>query len=116
MQAYVASWAVAFAVTQAVEAPIYARAIGAPYRRAFAIGFGASLLTHPPLWFVIPRYVEWGPTTWAVSEVAVTLVEAAWLWTMGAADRSPTRVLGLAVIANGASILVGESLRLFVDF
>ena len=44
-------WLVAFAFTQIVEIPIYLRALrGRP-----AVAFGASALTHPIVWFVIPR-------------------------------------------------------------
>ncbi len=108
-------WLAAFAVTQIVEVPIYLRALarspetrGAPRSIRFAIAFGASLLTHPFVWFVFPRlhlgltYVErsllsevfaWGfETLW----LRFFGVERAWLWSLA---------------ANSASVAVGLSLR-----
>lgn len=47
-------WLVAFLFTQAVEIPIYVK--GA--RTTAAQGFGATALTHPFVWFVIPGLAE----------------------------------------------------------
>jgi hypothetical protein len=50
-------WLFAFLFTQAVEVPIYARALAGTRwaRHALLIAFGASAITHPIVWFVIPH-------------------------------------------------------------
>jgi hypothetical protein len=54
-----ARWIYAFVLTQAIEIPIYLYAFrrqGSPrslWRRAL-IAFGASAMTHPVVWFVLP--------------------------------------------------------------
>ncbi len=50
MQSYFAHWVFAFVFTQFVEIPIYVRGL----RVRPLIAFGASALTHPVVWFVIP--------------------------------------------------------------
>ena len=53
-------WLLAFAFTQAVEVPVYVRALG-PGRRLAGralIAFGASAITHPIVWFALPRLWE----------------------------------------------------------
>lgn len=57
---YLHAWLSAFAFTQLIEAPIYLRAQardGAPasWARRLGLGLLASALTHPCVWFVIPR-------------------------------------------------------------
>jgi hypothetical protein len=49
------AWLLAFLFTQAVEVPIYMRGLRA---RAFE-AFGATALTHPIVWFVIPEVWDW---------------------------------------------------------
>ena len=54
-------WLLAFAFTELVEVPLYARALrgDGAVRGLFAasaVGFGASLITHPIVWFAIPRW------------------------------------------------------------
>jgi hypothetical protein len=108
-------WLAAFALTEIVEVPIYWRALArSPETRVqppavrFAIAFGASLLTHPFVWFVFPRlhlgltYIErsllselfaWGfETLW----FRFFGLERAWLWSLA---------------ANSASVAVGLSIR-----
>src|SRR5262249_7561235 len=79
-----AAWLSAFAFTQAVEVPIYIFGLGidgaedATVARRAAIGFGASALTHPIVWFVIPGLLPWA-SYWsmvAVAETFAVLVEA----------------------------------------
>ncbi len=53
-------WLVAFVFTQAVEMPIYRRWAGATW----AQGFGATALTHPFVWFVIPGLVDRAYLAW----------------------------------------------------
>lgn len=67
-------WLAAFLFTQLVEVPIYTYAL----RGRALVAFGASALTHPIVWFVIPRYWHgggyWGLV--AASETFAVLVEA----------------------------------------
>ena len=48
-------WFWAFLFTQIVEVPIYMRGMRARFHEAL----GASSLTHPIVWFVIPEILEW---------------------------------------------------------
>jgi hypothetical protein len=57
---YVHAWLSAFVFTQLIEAPIYLRAQvrdGEPagWVRRLGLGLLASAITHPCVWFVIPR-------------------------------------------------------------
>ncbi len=58
-----AGWLPVFLFTQAIEVPIYARALrradaGRTLLAAAAIAFGASALTHPVVWFVMPGVTD----------------------------------------------------------
>jgi hypothetical protein len=113
-------WLVAFALTQAVECPIYVRA----FRVRLPVAFAASALTHPVVCFVLPalwRAVYLATVTahpsWklspgayfvgygALAEPLAVIAEAAWLaWRA----RLPWRRAFLAsIVANTASALVG---------
>lgn len=48
-------WFWAFLFTQIVEMPIYMRGLRARVHEAF----GATALTHPIVWFVIPELFDW---------------------------------------------------------
>lgn len=103
-------WAIAFAFTQMVEAPIYAAAIGESRvrRERWGIALAASLLTHPMVWFVIPDlvgYIAPEASHWsaiAVAETFAVTLEAAWLYTFGVRP-----AFALALVANGASFTLG---------
>jgi hypothetical protein len=90
--------------------PLYIRALPKT-RSLFAralIAFGASALTHPVVWFIIPRF--WlGHSFVAMivaSEVFAVVVEAAWLARFGVA-----RALAWSVGANAASVIAGLAVR-----
>lgn len=54
-------WLSAFAFTQAIEVPIYfvlLRGTGRSPARRLAIAFGASAITHPIVWWLLPRAWE----------------------------------------------------------
>lgn len=100
------AWLAAFAVTQAVETPIYAWRLGWR-RRAWLVGFGASCLTHPFIFCVLPRW--WSGDWWSyflAAEAIAVVGEAAWL----ALFRVPAPMLW-ALIANAASVAVGATCR-----
>jgi p-aminobenzoyl-glutamate transporter AbgT len=102
------SWSFAFALTQAIEVPIYTFALR---RRglgvAAIVGFGASALTHPVVWFVLRPLLEPRLGYWpyvASAEVFAWVAEAAYLRALG--EPSP-RAAGLAFVANATSVAVG---------
>ncbi len=98
------AWAHAFALTELVEVPIYLAALRRhPWLRRLGGAFGASLLTHPLLWFALPALPLSYPTYVFVAEVATVLVEAGFLKLLGS-----TRPLVWAIAANGASFLLGK--------
>ncbi len=97
MQAYL----LAFCFTQAIEIPIYVAALDC----GFLAAFGASLLTHPIVWFVIfdPRWHLGYAFTTLVAELFAWLVEAAYFgWWL-----RYRRALTVTFMANLASLLVG---------
>jgi hypothetical protein len=99
-------WARAYGLTQLVEVPIYLYA-ARKLRRRWLYAVGASTLTHPVLWFLLPwpeppvamrdylAVCAWG-------ESFVFVVEALWGWTLKVP--SPWK---WSFIANGASITAG---------
>lgn len=116
-------FALAFALTQIVEVPIFTRALRGPRPLAarVAIAFGASALTHPIVWFVMPlvaarllaassrvgvsldligRTLLYG----ALAEGFAVLAEAAWLRAFGV-----RRALPWSIAANAASVIVGTA-------
>ncbi|WP_146657892.1 hypothetical protein [Enhygromyxa salina] len=111
------AWLLAFAFTQLIEVPIYIRALleRLPEREpvckrwpaALAIAFGASAVTHPIVWFVMPKLI---PGSWLtmviVAELFAITVEAAWLRGFGL-----QRSLAWAAFANSASVAIGLLLR-----
>jgi hypothetical protein len=113
-------WLVAFALTQAVECPIYVRA----FRVRLRVAFAASAITHPVVCFVFP--VLWraiylaavtGHPSWtlspgayfvgygALAEPFAVVVEAAWL--IWRARLAPRRAFVASIVANTASALAG---------
>jgi hypothetical protein len=85
---FVLRWLWAFVFTQLVETGIYVQATPTrPLRERLAIGLGASAITHPLVWFVIPDItqafgISWWPTV-AIAETFAVLVEAGWLAAFG---------------------------------
>ncbi len=107
-------WLSAFALTQAVETPIYAAALAFrsdPARRlttCVAYGFLASLLTHPVVWWVIPELITLDRYAlfFAVAEGFAVVCEALLMRALRL-----RHALLWALVANGASVLVGMALR-----
>jgi hypothetical protein len=104
----------AFLFTQAVEVPIWAHAFGAHRRLApggvpwppwagVVAGFGASAITHPVVWFVVPRYALGGYVAMgAQAEAFAVVVEALYTSALGL-----RWALGWSLLANGASAGLG---------
>ncbi len=97
-----AGWLFAFALTQAVEMPIWAVAL-CGRRGRWLVAFGASALTHPIVWWVFPRL--WPSGYWAMvvaAEAFAVLAEAAYMRAFGL-----RRALPWSLLANGASCAAG---------
>lgn len=120
-----ASFALAFAITQIVEVPIYLRALRhreppLSWPRRASIAFGASLFTHPIVWFVMPALSmslyatalhagapnlgETGRTLLygALAEGFAVIAEALYLKAFRA-----TRPLVWSALSNATSVVVG---------
>lgn len=106
-------WLLAFAFTQVVEVPIYALAAkrfwperaSLPWR--IVLGFGASALTHPFVWFVFPRLIRDDWTTMVVvAETFAVVAEAIYLRMTGM-----KRAFWVALVANMASLWLGLASR-----
>jgi hypothetical protein len=112
-------WLVAFVFTQAIEVPIYMRALGirpdqgGGRARALAIAFGASLITHPIVWFVIPRL--WLGRSYeamvVASEIFAVGAEAIYLQRFGV-----HRAFAWSLTANAASAGLALLSRHFVGW
>jgi len=111
------AWLSAFLFTEAVEVPIYLacmqlpadddrpRALDGPGGR-LAVAFGASLVTHPIVWFLIPRipagsYAEMV----ARAEAFAIVAEAFYFYALGFFNGRRAFLWSLA--ANAASATLG---------
>lgn len=125
--AYFGSWLAAFALTQAIEVPLYLR-LTVP-RRPW-VAFGASAWTHPLLWFAWPygwiALTNHAPSvvlpwldgadreTWlstGVAEFLVVVLEG--LWFRALRGQRPWRA---SLIANTASCGVGVLLHFTIGW
>lgn len=104
-------WCRAFLATQLIEVPIVVGWLRdrLPVPQSVTLAVLASALTHPALWYLMPRLQpEW--LNLAVGEALVWLAEAAWyrhwLARAGVPDAG-RRAFGVACLANGSSMLTG---------
>lgn len=94
-------WFVAFALTQLFEMPLYFKA-----SKSWRVGFFASAMTHPLVWFVFPLLpLPYWPMV-ACAEVFAVVAEAVWL----RANKVP-HALWWSLGANGFSFSMGLLLR-----
>lgn len=110
------SWVWAFLFTQAVEIPIYLAAmhrqrVDRPWRARAAIAFGATALTHPIVWYVLPWL---GLPYWVYVGVAEAFAVVAEGLYLGAFDLR--RALLWSLLANGASAGLGLTSRALFSF
>ena len=100
-------WLKAFLLTQLIEVPIWVRSqrgVARPLQARLGVGFGASAITHPIVWFFFP----WALASVddrvmvALAELFAWLVE--WRW---AAHFGVRRPLLWSAVANGASFSAG---------
>lgn len=100
-------WLAAFALTQLVEVPIYLRA-----QRRFSVAFGASAITHPVVWFVVPLLWHGSYAGMViVAETFAVVTEALWL-----RRAEVPRAFTWSLVANGASVAVGFAVRALVGW
>jgi hypothetical protein len=109
----VRAWLHAFLLTQAIELPFYSRALAPrPLAGRVTLGLGASLLTHPVVWFAMPALVQRPYVAMAiVAESFAVLVEAGYLATLRV--RAAWR---WSLAANLTSVSVGLLLRELVGW
>ncbi|MFT7582858.1 MAG: hypothetical protein ACI9MR_004542 [Myxococcota bacterium] len=116
MSEYQLQWLTAFAMTLAIEVPIYVLVLRKPMRgwaQPLFVGILAQCITHWAVWFVAPHwelsrtdYVLW----LLLVELGVTLVEALWvaLWLSGLGwKRALFWGLLVSLLANVVSTLIG---------
>ena len=102
------TWLGAFLLTQAIELPIYVRGtrhadLSVPWR--LAIGFGASAVTHPVVWFVLREHLSpfvGFPVIFGLAETFAVVTEALYLRAFGV-----PRPWGLSLLANATSASIG---------
>jgi hypothetical protein len=114
-------WLAAFLFTQAIEVPIWMTALARSTPRphpSFAhralIAFGASLLTHPLVWFVLPWLLPPAlsfQTKVLFLEAFAIGIEAAYMRAFGM-----RYAILWSLLANTASAGIGLTLRHFFGF
>jgi hypothetical protein len=109
-------YAAALLLTLAIEVPIVAGGLARWYRvpavRGVLLAILASVLTHPIVWFILPRLLV--PAIGSLGYLLVAegfawLAEAALYWL--ATRRDPFELLLLSLVANLASFTVGGLLQ-----
>jgi len=116
MAGALAAWISAFAFTQALEIPLYVAAVRRSVRRGatlrpvdlaaqIALAFGASAVTHPIIWFLIPRipcdsYVEMV----ARAELFAVIVEAFYFYALEVFNLRRALFWSLVINATSASL------------
>lgn len=108
---FLRAWAWAFLFTQVVEIPIYAIAL----RVSLPAAFGASALTHPIVWFAFFNPIFDEQPYWprvVAAELFAWLAEAAYFRFGFKKDRA----LLWALVANGASVLLGFASRAWLEW
>jgi hypothetical protein len=101
-------WALAFALTQVIETPLYTWGLiraGRPRGAALLLGFGASCLTHPIVWFWLPALSLPAPRYIALAELFAFVAETVYLRAAGL-----TRAPLWAAVGNFASFAAGACL------
>jgi hypothetical protein len=104
-------WAEAFVLTLAVETPVLMLSLPRPAARWVVASLGLNCLTHPALWYVVPRFEPWAAWV-AVAEVGVWATEAlALAWVLRRQGEAPADAArwaaGATLAANVASTTVG---------
>lgn len=107
-------WARAYAETCVVEGLVHVallRGTIVPLRRLVLVSWGLNTLTHPALWYAVPRFEPY--LTWvAVAELGVWLTEAAALSVVLVRTGHPSRsavphALLVTLVANVVTTMIG---------
>jgi len=108
----VSGWFAAFMVTILVEIPVATfllRDSGTDPRRLVVLVVLANLVTHPALWYVIPQLLPVGSVRYTVAGEAWAVgAEALFYWAAIKGLRA-RRAIGVALVANLASFIVGRA-------
>ncbi|MFO0678929.1 MAG: hypothetical protein U0169_20545 [Polyangiaceae bacterium] len=103
------AWLLAFAFTQIVEIPIYVRTL----RVAPLVAFGASALTHPIVWFVLPRVRHSMGLSYdaylVIAETFAVVAEGVYFHALTKKKSS----YGWSLVANATSVVLGLASRHF---
>jgi len=106
-------WLKAFALTvlveEAVAVPLLHAAEPRGWRRA-AVVFFANLASHPAVWFVFPLLGLSYPSMLWLAEAWAVVIEAIF-YAVVFAGAPKRRLLGVALLANGASWTIGNVVR-----
>ena len=112
MEPYELEWARAFALTLAIELPLYfllLRREGFGARTALGAGLAANALSHPLLWFAFPMFEPYVAYA-AAGEAMVIAVEVAVVYAAGRMARVRmhiARIVTVVVVVNAVSMVVG---------
>ena len=102
------TWLKLFILAQLIELPIYYKLIEAHNVKKLLLGFGASAITHPLLWFMMP----WDSAPFllllVIGEAAVFIVEGIFLKSFGI--KNPFYI---STLANSASMITGVLIDYF---
>ena len=104
-------WAWAFAWTCAIEVPVVLLLLGprAGWMHAGLAALAAQVLTHPALWYLVPRFEPY--EAWLIcAELGVTAVEAGLFLGLLRARGVPRSIgwaVGTSVLANTVSTVIG---------
>jgi hypothetical protein len=106
------AWVRAFALTLAVEVPLFAIVTKrvAPPRQRVALAVVANLASHPLVWFAFPE-LGLGYRAWLGFAEAWALVSEALIYAMLLPTLGIRRAALLSLVANGASLSLGLVLR-----
>lgn len=100
----VVRWLFAFLFTQAIEVPIYRKTL----RCGYDVAFGASAITHPIVWFLIPGI---GQNLLRLSRPEMNIFAELFTWLVETAYFAILlrrhRVAGWTLLANSASYTSG---------
>ena len=109
------AWLFAFGITMVVElvvAGFMLRGVQAQaWRRLTLIAIG-QFATHPVVWFVLPDLALPRPLYVMIAETWAWGVEAV-LYATACSSLGFRRALWISLVANGASVIVGEVVRAF---
>ncbi len=104
-------WLVAFGLTLATELPLLLRLLrgAGSRRRILGVGLAANALTHPVVWFVLPRFFQsFGPYVF-VAETWAAGAEALVYW-LAFRKEGLARAVAASALANAASLGLGLAL------